>query len=429
MKLKAIAIAMGLILSSNVLAQTELEKLRSEVDALNKKAKEWEAFKAPKDQMQTDVKKLNVKAKEWEAFQAPKDKLQTDVEKLNVKAKEWDEWKAPKTLIHMAGFADVNYIDVEEQPGTFTLGTFSPIFHFQFSDSFMLEAELEFEINEAGESEAGLDYLTIDWFMSDYAILVAGKFLSPLSQFRQNIHPSWINKMASAPIGFGHDQAAPNAEVGLMVRGSYLTDNSISLNYAVYAGNGPTLEGNEVGDEIEMIETPGLNEDGDGKKVGGGRFGIYLPAQKLEFGISAATGKVSLRAEDGSGGYNYDDGRDYTVLGADVSWRISSFDFRGEFIQQEIGVQPASTASEGGKWAAGYIQGAYRFLPSNWEAVLRYGQYDTPHPSEDLNQTTVGVNYLFASNLVAKLNYEANENPNAGNEASDRVLVQLAYGF
>ncbi|GMR20565.1 MAG: hypothetical protein BMS9Abin36_1161 [Gammaproteobacteria bacterium] len=404
-KLKTIAIIMGLIFGSNVMAQTELEKLRSEVDSLNKKAKEWEAFQAPKDQ------------------------LQTDVEKLNVKAKEWEEWKTPKTLIHLAGYADVNYIDVEDQPGTFSLGSFSPIFHFQFADSFMLEAELEFEIDEAGASEAGVDYLTIDWFMSDYAMLIAGKFLSPLGQFRQNIHPSWINKMASAPVGFGHDQAAPSAEVGLMVRGSYLTDSSISLNYSVYIGNGPTLEGNEIGDEIEMIETPGLNQDADGKKVAGGRLGIFFPRQKLEFGISAAGGKVSLRTDDGSGGYSYDEARDYNALGADFNWRISNIEFRGEFIQQEIGEQLASTASEGGKWSAGYLQSSYRFLPSNWEAVLRYGQYDTPHPSEDLNQTTAGVNYLFASNLVAKLNYEANENPNAGNEASDRILVQLAYGF
>lgn len=372
---------MGVLISSSIMAQTEVEKLRSDVDELNQKAKEWE------------------------------------------------EWKVPKTLIHMAGYADVNYIDVEGQPSSFTVGTFSPIFHYQFADSFMLEAELEFEIDEAGKSEAGVDYLTIDWFMNDYAILVAGKFLSPLGQFRQNLHPSWINKMASAPTGFGHDQAAPNADIGLMVRGGYLTSSSISYNYAVYVGNGPALEGNTAGDEIEMIETPGLNRDGDGQKSAGGRFGVYFPAQKLEFGVSAAGGKASLRTDNGSGGYNYDSGRDYSVLGADLYWRFDNFDLRSEYIQQEIGSQPSSTAPDGGTWAAWYVQASYKFMPSNWEAVLRYGQYDSPHVTEDKNQTAIGVNYLFASNLVAKLNYEANENPNPGNEASDRILLQLAYGF
>lgn len=402
-KLTTLACLLGLVVSSNIMAETELEKLRSEVDALNQKAKEWEAYKEPKA------------------------KLQQDVSVLNEKAQEWEEWKAPKTLVHLAGFASMNYIDKQGAPGTFSMGSFSPIFHYQFADSFMLEAELEFEVNEDGTSDAGVEYMTIDWFMNDYATLVAGRFLSPLGQFRQNTHPSWINKMASAPTGFGHDEAAPNADVGLMVRGGYLMANSTSFNYALYVANGPTLE--QDGGEVSKIESPGLNKDGDGKKTVGGRFGMFLPNQKFEFGVSLATGKVSVRSGSSGAGYTYDASRSYDVRGTDFAWRPGNFDVRGEYVQQEYGAEASSVAPGSGKWAAWYVQAAYRFPVSNWEAVMRYAQYDTPLDSADRNQSTLGVNYLFATNLVAKLGYEFNDNPNAGLKDYDRLLVQLAYGF
>jgi len=136
------------------------------------------------------------------------------------------------TLIHMAGYADVGYIDQESSDGSFGVGSFSPIFHFQYRDLVMLESELEIEVDDAGETETNLEYLTIDWFINDYMALIAGKFLSPIGQFRQNLHPSWINKLPSAPPGFGHDGAAPVSEVGVQLRGAFPVAN-MRTNYAL----------------------------------------------------------------------------------------------------------------------------------------------------------------------------------------------------
>ena len=151
------------------------------------------------------------------------------------------EWLQPDTLIHMAGYADVGYTDSESSDGSFNVGTFSPIFHFQYRDLVMLESELEIEVGDDGETETSLEYLTIDWFINDYMVLVAGKFLSPIGQFRQNLHPSWINKLPSAPPGFGHDGAAPVSDVGFQFRGGFPMGN-IRTNYAVYVSNGPELK-------------------------------------------------------------------------------------------------------------------------------------------------------------------------------------------
>lgn len=353
--------------------------------------------------------------------------LRAEIDALKQKVEAASEWKEPRTLAHMAGYADVGYTDsdADGEAGTFNVGTFSPIFHYQFSDIVMLESELELEIEENGSTEIAVEYLTVDLFLNDYTTLVVGKFLSPLGQFRQNLHPSWINKAASAPTGFGHDQAAPNAEVGAQLRGGFPL-GGVDANYAVYIGNGPALE--EDAGEVEMIETPGLNKDGDGKKVIGGRFGMLFPDAKLDVGLSYATGEASVWAPSATP-ITYEPSRGYQATGFDFNYRPGQFDFRGEYIKQEIDALAVSAAPEEGAWEAFYVQGAYKFLPSKWEAVVRYGEYDTPHASQDRDQWLIGVNYLFASNVVAKLDYEFNDNPNAGQTADDRLLLQLAYGF
>ena len=140
----------------------------------------------------------------------------------------------------------------------------------------LLESELEVNVGEDGETEIGLEYLTLDLFLNDYMAVIAGKFLSPIGQFRQNIHPSWINKLPSAPPGFGHDGAAPISDVGIQLRGGLPSLGSVKTNYAVYIANGPELDAMTEGGDVELegIMAEGFTRDADGGKVVGGRFGI-----------------------------------------------------------------------------------------------------------------------------------------------------------
>ena len=358
------------------------------------------------------------------------DKLKAEVESLKQEVASAAEWKTPRTLIHMAGYADVSYIDTESAPGGFTSGRFAPIFHYQIDETVMLEAEMEFTTNADGGAEVAVEYLTIDWFMNDHAALVVGKFLSPLGQFRQNLHPSWINKMASAPVGFGHDEAAPNADIGAQVRGGFVLDG-MNLNYAVFISNGPVAEAGSGG-EWEMIETPGFAGNGDDTRVGGGRLGLLFPANKLEIGFSGASGQIDTFGSGvGTSVPSDTEGvkRDYSVVGADLAWRPGNFDVRAEYIRQSVGEAAASAVPEKADWTAWYAQVAYRFLPGKWEVVARYSTYETPGLEADRVQVAGGVNYVFESNFIAKCNYESNDNPNDGFEADNRILMQLAYGF
>ncbi len=346
--------------------------------------------------------------------------LKAEVEALKKEVHQASEWKNTDSIVHLAGYGAVGYTAPESGINTFSGTSFNPIFHYQYKNLFLLEVELEVGQEEEGATEVALEYLTIDVFLNDYMVLLAGKFQSPIGQFRQNLHPAWINKLPTAPLGFGHGGAAPVADVGLQLRGGVPLAGT-KLNYALYGANGPGLELNAVGDEIEAIHAEGLGSDNNGNKAVGGRLG-FLPLPKLEFGVSFATAKAS-----GTGALGTTGQRDYSVYGADAAYQVAGVDLRGEYVKTKLGADSVSSIDPDAKeWKAWYAQVAYRVGATPWEAVLRYGQYEKPG-SPVTNQWTPGINYLFASHVVAKFAYEANDTDGVVDD--DRVLAQLTYGF
>jgi hypothetical protein len=344
----------------------------------------------------------------------------------------------------MAGFADVKYIKAENGDGSFGIGSFSPIFHYQYRDIVMLEAEVEIAVTDNGDTLTTLEYMTIDWFVNDYVAIIAGRFLSPIGQFRQNIHPSWVNKVVSAPPGFGHDGAAPTSDMGIQLRGGFPL-GSVRTNYSLYVSNGPELKSatdDQVDFALDGVAAEGFGADRDGRKTYGGRFAI-LPVPSLEVGLSYATGKAAVTVLEENGvnppATGLEPGvfipnqelRDYDVSGADFVLFNGNMSLRGEYVKTEIGSSTTdTTAGDGGIWQAMYTQFAYRVPDTKWEGVIRYGDFDAPGLLRDQKQTVLGINYLVTNNFIAKFSYEFNDAEVAGSIADDdRLLTQLAYGF
>jgi len=353
------------------------------------------------------------------------DDMANNAEAFRQQMKQTSQWSHSDTMFHMGGYAAAGYTS-SDTGGDFSVGSFSPIFHYMYRDMVMLESELELEVTASGGTEVGMEYAAIDYFLNDNATVVVGKFLSPLGQFRQNMHPSWVNKLPTHPAGFGHDQAAPSAEVGLQLRGGYPMGKG-TANYAVYVANGPALEADSYAapTSIEKIETPGIGADGDGNKVVGGRFGIYLPASKLDLGVSAASGKASLW-DTSTTPISFKDAHDYTAAGVDFTYRPGNFDIRGEVAQQKIG---DTGVVSGGTWQSWYLQGAYRPAGSKFEYVARYADYTTPDAATSDKQTAIGVNYLFSSNVMAKLAVVNDDYTDPATTDTSSVMFQMAYGF
>ncbi len=418
-RLGFLVLAAGLLLPSILLADANYDALKAQVENLAAQLEEVQKALTLSQQGQAEP----ASARTEEIVALKKD--------IDVAA----EWRTPNSLIHLAGYTDVGYMNGDNDDGSFTSGMFAPIFHFQYRDIVMLEAELEFELSPDGETEVTMEYVTLDYFINDYVTLVGGLFLSPLGQFRQNLHPSWINKLPSAPPGFGHDGAAPTSNVGIQLRGAFPLGGMRS-NYAVYVGNGPELNSVfEDGEfELEGIEAEGFGADHDGEKVFGGRFAI-LPISSLEIGVSGATGKATVTGleDEDTGEITEIEGetaRDYDVIGADFSWTRKDLSIRGEYVRSKIGeIATGLTASEGGEWTSWYSQAAWRFPLTKFEAVLRYTDFDSPHASHDQQQWAFGLNYLITNSFIAKGAYEFNDGIEGSNANSDRLMLQLAYGF
>jgi len=327
------------------------------------------------------------------------------------------------SVAHLSGYASADYVSVEDGPSAF-IANFNPMFHFLYDNKILWEAELEVEVEENGDTSIGLEYTTVDWFLNDKLTLMAGTFVGPIGNFRQNIPPSWINKLPSAPPGFGHDGAAPISEMGVQLRGVAPMGSS-KLTYAFYMGNGPKIEGEDG--EIHAIEAEGFASDPDDEKVFGGRV-AFLPIPSLEIGVSGATGDVSVVEDDGMD-IEGDPKRGYDVIGLDASYRWRNLDLRGEYVSQEIDENPLSIAPEGGKWETWYAQAAYQFADGKWEGVVRYTDFDSPHADDTQEQLALGVNYLITPSAMLKFGYESNTGEPGEVTDADRWLIQIAYGY
>ncbi len=329
---------------------------------------------------------------------------------------------------HLSGYANVDFTVPEEGDGSVSQVRYAPIFHYGFSDWLLFEAELEIEVGEEGEAELGMEYADFNILVNDNLILQVGKFLSPVGQFRQNLHPAWINKLPTAPLGFGHGGAAPVGETGIQARGGFEVAGMRS-NYALFGGNGAEV-GVDPMDGDADIETNGRIGDIAGEHSYGGRLGL-LPLDTLEIGLSYMGGKAGyFNDAEGTGS------ADLTIYGADFVYFQNSFALRGEYVKTELDrvelvVGDAVDKTELEAW---YLQASSKIASTPFEAVVRYSEYEKTFQADETEvskneQWALGVNYLFAPQTQVKVAYEFNKDPADSSAKDDQLLVQLAHGF
>lgn len=337
---------------------------------------------------------------------------------------------------HLAGYAHTNFSasSSADQPSSFSGAAFSPVFHFQYSDFILFEAEPELSVTEDGETELELEYAQINLLLHDSVTLVTGKYLSPVGQFRERLHPSWVNKLPNAPAGFGHGGIQPLSEVGIQVRGG-VPIAGMTATYAVSVGNGP-----RVGHH--GFETEGFGRDDDSNKAVSGRIG-FLPVPYLEVGGSFMTAEATVIEGPG----NVTDG-DLLLWGFDVAYTRGAWDVRAEYVNAELDAfwslaeetDPSTSLIPTTNWQAWYVQVAYQLsgltnmrVLRNLEPVVRYGEFTGEGFEEFIEgqekRLNVGVNYLFAPSVIAKGSVEFRDLKGAGVEDETRFLLQLAYGF
>ncbi len=374
--------------------------------------------------------------------------------------------RSAETSWHLAGYADASFVFTDQDGGDsssqFTRVRFNPAFHFQYQDLVLFEAEAEIENTDEG-TEFALEYAQANIMVHPNAVVVIGQFLSPVGQFQERLHPSWINRMADAPAGFGHDGVQPGSDMGVMVRGGFNLEPGL-LTYSVALGNGPRVS-HEGGLALEAF-----NRDDNDDKAISGRVG-FLPMPGLEIGASFLSGRVSgVAAEEEEGGHaeakpfdrlgsetEVDDhglelsDADVTLWGIDAAYTGGAWDLRAEYLNSTR--DTINTGYEGAEGIAAlpelestawYLQAAYRLSGTAehpWlgrvEPTMRYGEYEVDGLDELAEEAAeqrwdIGVNYWLAPSIVTRgvlqqREFTARHDDDVQEET--RVLLQFSYGF
>jgi len=209
-------------------------------------------------------------------------------------AQQVERNKPGTTTFLMRGYGHAGFEVIDDQT-SFVSGTFAPIFLWRQSDRILFEAEAEIVYTDEGVDFA-LEYANLSYILSDYFIFRFGNFLTPFGIFGERLHPNWINRFPTNPLGFDHhNPVGPFAEFGVELRGGApLGDGQI--NYAVYVSNGPTLQ---VDTDVDPITVNtgyrNIGDNNDNKAIGG-RIGVLPFANaSLELGVSGQYAKIGDR--------------------------------------------------------------------------------------------------------------------------------------
>ncbi|MBX9785302.1 MAG: hypothetical protein K2X48_18615 [Chitinophagaceae bacterium] len=346
--------------------------------------------------------------------------------------------RASKFVI--VGYTSVSAKFSKADGAAFNNLVFNPIFLWQPHKNILIEAEMETEI-EGTETKIDMGYANASFFLHKYLTVRTGKFISPFGIFQDRLHPSWINKLPTVPVGTGEDEfgVGPTSEIGVDFRGG-VPLGSAKMNYSIFFANGAQLITDPATPSKQGTFTYG-NADAISKKLTvGGRLGLLpFSNSSLELGVSYRNGNVgdknSIYKNVGSQMYALD-----MIYVKQLDFIKGMFDVKAQWNKVNVDkteyIDPNDPTGNTlytfeNKRSSFFTQAAYRpsmaqgkFLKKT-ELVFRYAGFNPPDGAKDLikiKQYTYGINYWFNWRTAVKLAYQNQKNDNA-------FLVQFAVGF
>ncbi|NOX65655.1 MAG: hypothetical protein GXO85_07610 [Chlorobi bacterium] len=364
-------------------------------------------------------------------------------------AKEVNTLKPGLSRFLMRGYAHAG-IEFLKDNTTFVGGSFNPIFLWQQSKRLLFESELELELTQDG-TELGLEYADMSYFINKYLTVRMGKFLLPYGTFGEKLHPRWINRLPSNPLGFTHEgQVGPMSDLGVEIRGAVYVTRNAWINYSLYVVNGPKLnDGVDEPEEGGQLHYNNYVDNNKAKSIGG-RIGILpLYNSSLEIGLSGQFGKVgtSKTAYEDIGSQLYAIDLSYVTR---LDFMKSMLDIKGQW--NRVSVDQASYSdpeNAGQNYTFENVSNAYyaqlsiktAFVDNDFfnklEFVGRYSKLELPSKAvwggED-TQITVGINYWLDWRTVIKFAYQTLDSSGADDGHSsltqgDAFLIHWSIGF
>jgi hypothetical protein len=321
--------------------------------------------------------------------------------------------------------------------GVFEFQEFTPFLLAQLNKRILLSAQLTFAPAGVVLTQAQADIFINDWLTMDI-----GYFLAPIGFFNERLYPEWINKLPDQPLVMR--QVIPDGLTltGVQFRGSkYLFGSPVKMEYSVYATDSlgvPSNTGQPGWANLTRLvgSTANINQG----MAYGGRFGFWLPAHGINFGVSEfanapyshADGAVTsiwqpyFNYHRGNWDFRFEDGQNYERTTSFLGHSISRSGFYTQFAYRDY----KSTHPHLQKLEYVFRYSQARFAGINQQgAAANLAQFATPMDAPvDRNQYTIGINYYMFPVTVFKIAYEINEELHTN--LKDNVLfVQFATNF
>ena len=392
--------------------------------------------------------------------------LQAQISTTTNKTSSESLWEGTSDF-QIRGYSTGGYSTVEDEDGSFFLGKFNPLFLWRHGDKFLFESEAELEL-EGDEVELALEYANFSYIINNYVTFRVGKFLTPFGAFVPNIHPNWINKLPTFPVGLAN-MVRPGSEIGAELRGAASIGPS-RINYSFYLSNGPSLsinvpeeeetEGAQAGtkntvEPAKLTNTSpaesgsiatvnfGSVEDNNNSPAVGGRLGFSpFNNSNLEVGFSGQFSKIG----DSDTPFEDVNSKAFAIDGTYIKNSFSAIkgnlDIRGQWTRSGFDNFNV-TLPDGDALAIDldqdsyYAQIAYRpamlnsSFMSKLEFVVRYSNFDAPTPPAEVEEEeTVARSVInsikFSENSPATTLDSA---PATGATIVDREEISIGIDF
>ncbi len=113
-----------------------------------------------------------------------------------------------------------------------------------------------------------LTFLQGDYLATPHLTIVGGEFLTPFGTYNERLSPIWIGNFADGPLILPLGTMGTDSSVGGMLRGSAVSTQKFSIDYAAY------------------FSATSTNLQFNAERSSGGRGSIFFPSAGLEIGTS-----------------------------------------------------------------------------------------------------------------------------------------------
>ena len=147
-RLVAISVTTLIFAAAPAIAQTDTSRIDELETQATELAQQLAELRAELEQSKQEAKSTEqVPAEELQALRAESVAARQAAQRAESAA---NEWKDASAVTHLAGYASVDYISPENGNSAF-VANFNPMFHYQYNDKILWEAELEVKVEENGE--------------------------------------------------------------------------------------------------------------------------------------------------------------------------------------------------------------------------------------------------------------------------------------